>query len=64
MKKLSQEQIFGIIRHVLTFTGGILVIKGVATDAVTNEIIGSTMSLIGLVWSVVSKKTPTDTPTV
>lgn len=54
--KLTKEQILGIVRHALTFVGGILVMKGLVTDATSQEIIGSTISLIGLVWSVVSKK--------
>lgn len=53
--KLTKEQIMGIIRHALTFIGGILVMKGLVTEASSQEIIGSAMSLIGLVWSVVSK---------
>lgn len=53
--KLTKEQIMGIVRHALTFIGGILVMKGLVTEASSQEIIGSAMSLIGLVWSVVSK---------
>lgn len=54
--KFTKEQILGIVRHVLTFFGGILVMKGLLTDSSSQEIVGSATSLIGLVWSVVSKK--------
>lgn len=48
---MNKEQVFGIIRHALTFAGGILVIKGVADEAIVNEVIGSIISSVGLVWS-------------
>ena len=50
---MNKEQVMGIIRHALTFVGGILVIKGMATDVVTNEVIGAVMTAIGAVWSYV-----------
>jgi len=53
--KLTKEQVMGIIRHGLTFVGGILIMKGVIDDVTSQEIIGSAISLIGLVWSVVDK---------
>ena len=48
---MNKEQILGIIRHALTFVGGILVIKGMATEATTNEVIGAVMTAVGAVWS-------------
>lgn len=53
--KLSKEQILGIIRHTLTFVGGIVVMKGLTDEATVTEIIGGVMTLIGTVWSVVDK---------
>jgi hypothetical protein len=53
--KLSKEQILGIVRHTLTFAGGIVVMKGFADDATITEIIGGVMTLVGAVWSVVDK---------
>ena len=53
---MTKEQILGIVRHGLTFIGGILVIKGVTSDAAVQEVIGAALSLISIVWSVVSKK--------
>lgn len=54
--KLTKEQIMGIVRHGLTFIGGILVMKGTLDDATLQEIIGSVMSLTGIIWSIVDKK--------
>jgi hypothetical protein len=53
---MNKEQIMGIIRHTLTFVGGILVIKGIATEATTQEVIGAIITAVGAVWSVVSNK--------
>ena len=54
---MNKEQIMGIIRHTLTFVGGILVIKGVTTEATSSEVIGAVMTAIGSVWSIISNKT-------
>ena len=53
--KLTKEQVMGIIRHGLTFVGGILIMKGIIDESTSQEIIGSAISLVGLVWSVVDK---------
>jgi hypothetical protein len=57
---MNREKVLGIVRHSLTFVGGLLVAKGIVTEALSQEIIGGLVSLVGLVWSVLSKKT---TPT-
>ena len=52
-----KEQTLGLIRHALTFVGGILVAKGVVDDATSLELVGAIVTIIGGVWSVLSKKT-------
>jgi hypothetical protein len=54
--KLTQEQVLGIARHILTFVGGIVIMKGYASEAVVTQTIGGILTLIGAVWSVVVKK--------
>lgn len=54
--KLSKEQILGIIRHALTFIGGIVVMKGLIDEATIMEIVGGVMTLTGTIWSIVDKK--------
>lgn len=54
---MNKEQIMGLVRHVLTFVGGIIVAKGLATDAMTSELIGGIMTVVGATWSILSKKT-------
>lgn len=53
--KLTKEQILGILRHVLTFGGGILVMKGLVDESTWAEITGGVITLVGSVWSVVEK---------
>jgi hypothetical protein len=53
---MNKEQIQGIIRHTLTFVGGILVLRGVIEESVVNEAIGAAMTLVGAIWSVMDKK--------
>jgi hypothetical protein len=53
---MTKEQIQGIVRHGLTFIGGIVVMKGLATDAVVQELIGTSLTIFGLVWSIASKQ--------
>jgi hypothetical protein len=53
--KLTKEQILGIMRHVLTFVGGILVMHGIADETAVTEIAGGIMTLTGAIWSVVAK---------
>ena len=54
--KLKKEQELGILRHVLTFAGGIVVAKGYVDNAAVVEIIGGVMTLAGAVWSIIDKK--------
>ena len=53
---MNKEQVMGILRHTLTFVGGILVMKGLASDAMTQETIGALMTAVGAVWSIVTHK--------
>jgi len=50
-----KDKSLGIIRHALTFLGGVLVTQGVIDDAVFTELFGAAMTLIGGVWSVIDK---------
>lgn len=53
--KLTKEQILGIIRHALTFVGGIFVMRGVVDETIVTEIVGGVITLTGAIWSIVSK---------
>ncbi len=53
--KFSKEQLLGIVRHSLTFIGGILITKGLIDESLLNELIGGVITLTGAIWSIVSK---------
>jgi len=53
---MNKEQVMGIIRHTLTFVGGILIIKGLAAEGMVNETIGAVMTAVGAVWSLIKNK--------
>jgi hypothetical protein len=53
--KLTKEQVLGIIRHALTFVGGIFVMRGLVDETIVTEIVGGVMTLTGAIWSIVSK---------
>jgi hypothetical protein len=52
---MKKDKILGIVRHALTFLGGIIVSYGIVEEAMAQEIIGGVFTLIGLIWSVVDK---------
>ena len=52
---MDKEQVFGLIRHVLTFVGGILVTKGILDETLVTEIVGGVVTIAGAVWSFVDK---------
>lgn len=52
---MKKEQVLGIVRHILTFVGGIAIAKGIIDETVFTELSGGLLTLIGAIWSVVSK---------
>ena len=53
---MNKEHLLGIVRHTLTFVGGILVMKGIVDEAAFSEISGAVLTLVGGIWSIFSKK--------
>jgi hypothetical protein len=54
--KLTKEQILGIVRHSLTFIGGIFVMKGMLDESTIELIAASSVTLVGAIWSIIVKK--------
>ena len=52
---MKKEQILSIIRHTLTFVGGIMVTKGLIDEGIATEISGALVALIGSIWGVAEK---------
>ena len=52
---MNKNQVLGILRHFLTFLGGVLITKGLVDETTATEIIGGVITLVGAVWSVIEK---------
>jgi len=50
-----KDTILSILRHALTFGGGILVAKGIVTDAASADIIGALCTLVGVAWGAIDE---------
>lgn len=53
--KLTKEQVMGIVRHTLTFVGGLLITKGLIDESMLSEVVGALTTLSGVIWSIVAK---------
>lgn len=51
-----KEKVLGLVRHALTFVGGLVVAKGLLDESLVVEVIGGLMTLVGSIWSISSKK--------
>ena len=52
---MKKDQVLSILRHTLTFIGGIVVMKGIIDETTATEIIGGVVSLVGIIWGIVDK---------
>jgi len=53
--KLSKNQVEGIVRHILTGVGGVLIALGVLEEAILTEAIGIATTVTGVIWSIIDK---------
>tara|TARA_R100000808_G_scaffold512_1_gene2676 strand:+ start:25149 stop:25316 length:168 start_codon:yes stop_codon:yes gene_type:complete len=53
---MSKEAILGIVRHILTFGGGFITERGLATGEEVTTGVAAVVTLVGLVWSVMNKR--------
>ena len=51
-----KEKVLAIVRHGLTFLGGVLVTQGIVDSELYLELSGAAMTLIGGIWSILDKK--------
>lgn len=52
---MKKEKVLGIVRHILTFGGGLIVSKGWIDESLYTELVGGLLTLIGGIWSVLDK---------
>ena len=53
---MKKNELLGLIRHALTFVGGIVVTKGLIDESLFQELLGGIMTLVGAGWSIWEKK--------
>jgi hypothetical protein len=53
---MNQEQVLGLLRHVLTVMGGALVTKGLIDESMLLEGVGLVTSIVGFIWSFAAKR--------
>lgn len=59
-----KDSILGLLRHLLTFGGGILVTKGIVDEGTATELVGGLITVIGGAWSIYDKMTRDETTEV
>ena len=52
---MNKETILGIVTHVQTIVGGIVVAKGLLDEGIVTAVIGGALTVVGAVWSIVDK---------
>lgn len=50
------EAMAGLVRHLLTTLGGVLVAKGYIEAGVVEQLAGAVVAIVGVVWSVLAKR--------
>jgi hypothetical protein len=54
--KLTKEELLGIVRHGLTFLGGIIITGGLIDSGLWAELSGGVLTLAGVIWSIIEKR--------
>ena len=56
---MNKDVILGLVRHILTIGGGFLVAKGTIDAPGLETAVGALVTIIGVAWSILDKRTPT-----
>lgn len=62
---MNKDTILGIVRHILTIGGGLLVQRGNIDPSQAETLIGAIIAVVGVTWSILSKRkgeTPAEPP--
>ena len=52
---MDKDMIIALVRHSLTFIGGLLIMKGYIDESSLEEVIGSAISITSTIWMIVNK---------
>ena len=53
---LDSVMFAAIIRHLMTFVGGVLVASGIFDAGMVEQLTGAVVTIAGVVWSIVNKQ--------
>ena len=56
---MNKDMVLGLVRHILTFGGGLLVTKGAIDAPGLDTLVGAIVTIIGVAWSIWAKREPT-----
>jgi fatty acid desaturase len=59
---MMNDQVSGVVRHVLTIAAGVLIQRGVLDESSAEAIVGGVIAILGVVWSWRSEKTDSMMP--
>ena len=57
---MKKAMILSIIRHSLTFVGGLLMAKGLIDEAAVSELVGGIMAVTATIWGIIEKTKTTN----
>jgi len=57
---MKKAMILSIIRHTLTFAGGLLMAKGLIDEAAVSELVGGLMAITATIWGIIEKTKTTN----
>jgi len=52
---MTRSKLYSLLRHAISLIGGILIARGVLTDGFGQEIMGTALSLLSVIWSIMDK---------
>ena len=52
---MKKDLILALIRHTLTFVGGLFIMKGIVDESTVTEVVGGIVSLTSVVWMTIQK---------
>jgi len=61
---INKDQVLGLVRHVVTFFGGVLVARGKLEPGAVETIAGVVVTIVGAIFSFMSPEKKIETTTV
>ena len=59
---MTKDQVLGIVRHLLTAVGGWLIATGAIDESLAAESSGAIITLVGVIWSLLAKRSAGSSP--